>query len=302
MNYPKVSIILPNYNHASYLQARWDSIIGQTFTDYEIILLDDASTDNSHELLAGFAQNPKVSHYVVNQQNSGSPFKQWEKGLELARGEFVWIAESDDSADPQFLEQLIATIDSNTVLAYTASQMIDKNGKVMGRNRWPDGLDPLRWQSDFKNRGVDEVRSYLAFRNTIPNASAVLVRREQLLRLAFPIDYKFCGDWLLWSKLLAHGDISYLSKPLNKFRKHAASTRTTKPFAEEKKRVAEYIAVIQNNRSFFGRCLNVAKYDWILQEMHRKRYGMGKRSVFKVGLTFPLILRYLYLRVSKRLR
>ncbi len=298
---PLISVILPNYNHARFLKVRWDSIINQTFTDYEIILLDDASTDNSRELLAAFAKHPNVSNYLVNEQNSGSPFKQWQKGLEIAKGELVWIAESDDSAHPEFLKQLIATIEPQTVLAYTASQIIDQDGKVLGRNRWPDGLDAKRWQSDFKNSGPDEVRNYLAFRNTIPNASAALVRRDQLLKLDFPVDYKYCGDWLLWSKLLAHGDIAYLSKACNKFRKHAASTRTAKSFLEEKRRVAEYKAVIQRNLSFYGRWLQVAKYDWILQEMHNKRYGMGKRSVFKVGLPVPLVLRYLYLRVYKRL-
>jgi glycosyltransferase involved in cell wall biosynthesis len=298
---PKISIILPNYNHASYLVARWESILAQTFTDYEIILLDDASTDNSHELLAGFAQNPKVSHYVVNQQNSGSPFKQWRKGLELAKGEFVWIAESDDSAHPELLAELTKLIEPQTVLAYSASEVIDQEGQNMGRNRWADGLDPLRWQGDYKNKGVDEVRSYLAFRNTIPNASAVIVRREELLKLDFPTDFNFCGDWMLWSELLRYGNIAYTSKSLNYFRKHQASTRSAKSLSEEKRRVSEYKAVMRRNLSFLGRLLQIAKYDWILVEMHNKRYGMGKRSVFKVGLPFPLVLRYLYLRVYKRI-
>ena len=301
MDSPKISIILPNYNHASYLVARWESILAQTFTDYEIILLDDASTDNSKELLAGFAKHPKVSHFVVNEQNSGSPFKQWRKGLELAKGEFVWIAESDDSAHPELLAELTKLIEPQTVLAYSASEVIDQEGQNMGRNRWADGLDPLRWQGDYKNKGVDEVRSYLAFRNTIPNASAVIVRREELLKLDFPTDFNFCGDWMLWSELLRYGNIAYTSKSLNYFRKHQASTRSAKSLSEEKRRVSEYKAVMRRNLSFLGRLLQIAKYDWILVEMHNKRYGMGKRSVFKVGLPFPLVLRYLYLRVYKRI-
>ena len=97
-----VSIIVPNYNHARFLPERLNSIFNQTFQDYEVILLDDASTDNSVEILNRYAANPKVSHFIVNQENSGSPFKQWKRGIDLARGEFVWIAESDDYSNTTF--------------------------------------------------------------------------------------------------------------------------------------------------------------------------------------------------------
>ena len=88
----KVSIIVPNYNYERYLKERINSILNQTYTDYELILLDDASTDNSAELLAKYKNHPKVSHVIINKENSGSPFKQWMKGILLAKGEWIWIA------------------------------------------------------------------------------------------------------------------------------------------------------------------------------------------------------------------
>ncbi|MDX1462868.1 MAG: glycosyltransferase family 2 protein [Marinirhabdus sp.] len=101
---PSVSIIVPNYNHEAYLQERLDSIFNQSFQDIEVILLDDASRDGSVTLLQQYKNHPKVSHVLCNQKNTGSPFLQWQKGLELAVGDYIWIAESDDSCERNFLE------------------------------------------------------------------------------------------------------------------------------------------------------------------------------------------------------
>ncbi len=99
-----VSIILPNYNHAPYLQERLESIFNQTHKNIEVIILDDASTDDSLSILKAYENHPKVTHFVLNKKNSGSPFKQWKKGLELVKGDYIWIAESDDRSELNFLE------------------------------------------------------------------------------------------------------------------------------------------------------------------------------------------------------
>ena len=115
-----VSIILPNYNHAPYLQERLDSIFGQTHQNFEVIILDDASTDESLSILKPYQAHPKVSHFVLNKKNSGSPFKQWKKGLEVANGNFIWIAESDDKSGLNFLEtQLELLQNCNMAVAKT---------------------------------------------------------------------------------------------------------------------------------------------------------------------------------------
>ena len=76
---PNVSVIIPNYNHALYLQVRLDSVFNQTYQDFEVIILDDCSTDNSREIIEKYANNPKTSHIIFNDVNSGSTIKQWEK-------------------------------------------------------------------------------------------------------------------------------------------------------------------------------------------------------------------------------
>ena len=81
MNEPLVSVIVPNYNHAPYLRERIDSILNQTFQDFELILLDDCSPDNSREIINSYKDNPHVSHIVLNEENSGNTFVQWDLGV-----------------------------------------------------------------------------------------------------------------------------------------------------------------------------------------------------------------------------
>lgn len=100
---PKISIILPSYNHKRYLRGRLDTILNQNYQDFELIILDDASTDGSQDLLKDYKEHSKVAHCIFNKTNTGSPFKQWRRGLELAKGEYIWIAESDDACELNFL-------------------------------------------------------------------------------------------------------------------------------------------------------------------------------------------------------
>src|SRR5580658_2738439 len=114
---PKVSVIVPNYNHARFLRRRVDTILAQTFQDFELILLDDCSTDESRSILREYASEPRV-RLEFNEANSGTPFKQWNKGVRLAQGEYVWIAESDDYADAQLLERLVGVLDANSEVTF----------------------------------------------------------------------------------------------------------------------------------------------------------------------------------------
>src|ERR1022692_1882228 len=105
----KVSVVIPNYNHSRFLPRRIDSVLEQTFQDFELILLDDCSTDDSRSILSQYADESRV-RIEFNEVNSGTPFRQWNKGVGLARGEYVWIAESDDYADKRLLERLVAVL------------------------------------------------------------------------------------------------------------------------------------------------------------------------------------------------
>src|ERR1700741_850078 len=156
--HPKVSVIVPNYNHARFLRQRLDSIVGQTFQDFELILLDDCSSDDSQSILSNYADDSRV-RIEFNVVNSGSTFKQWNKGVRLARGKYIWLAESDDYADERLLERLVAMLDAepSSVFAYCRSWRILADGQISGfLDSHYTKLDPQRWTADFWADGREE--------------------------------------------------------------------------------------------------------------------------------------------------
>jgi glycosyltransferase involved in cell wall biosynthesis len=231
MSVPKVSALVPNYNHARYLRARLDSVLGQTFEDFEWIYLDDASTDESEAVFAPFASERRLAVVLRNATNSGSPFAQWNRGVAAASGEYVWIAEADDAAEPTFLARLVRVLDENphVGVAYCQSHVIDEDGRRTGsaldynRNL---GADAHRWEQDFINDGGDECARYLSRQCTIPNASAVLFRRRLFEQVGgADAGLRLCGDYLLWVKMLLVSDVAFVADPLNGFRRHPGSVR-----------------------------------------------------------------------------
>ena len=268
---PLVSVIVPNYNHARFLRQRIDSILNQTIQDFELILLDDCSSDGSVEILRACQSSPKVTALIINEKNSGSPFTQWNNGLKIASGEFVWIAESDDWAAPQFLEHTIKPLrtSENVVVSYCHSQTIDEHGgKFIGDYFWPAEMEPERWGNDFENNGADEISRYLAFRNTIPNASSVVFRRSVALQCEVPEGMSYAGDWIFWIRMLRHGGISFCRLPLSYFRQHSASTRIGRSFQQERRRVRELLlAVSESNTPFQPRhALQHRDHCWFIRE------------------------------------
>jgi glycosyltransferase involved in cell wall biosynthesis len=222
---PKVSIIIPNFNYAEFLPKRYASILEQTYTDFEIIFLDDASTDNSRELFyEKFSQ--ATAKYLFNPENSGSPFAQWNTGVNLADGEYVWIAEADDFCRPEFLENLVEILEQHqdVNLAYCQSRPVDASGSFFRNNTYAEytrDLDKTRWDSDFIAPGSDEVRRFLVLKNTIPNVSAVLFRRDAYVKSGgAETAMRLCGDWLTYCRILVSGGIGFCSKLLNYHRQH----------------------------------------------------------------------------------
>ena len=139
---PLVSVIIPNYCHARFLNELIQSVLQQTYQNFELIILDDCSPDGgaSKAVIESYRDNPHVSHIVYNEINSGSAFKQWGKGFELAQGKYIWIAESDDCCDPELLDTLMGQLlEHQAVMAFCRSEKFDVNG-VKSHYDWQDEL------------------------------------------------------------------------------------------------------------------------------------------------------------------
>lgn len=227
-----VSVLVPNYNHCAYLEQRIDSIFNQSFSDFEVILLDDASTDNSLNILNKYSQHPKVSHVVINKENSGSPFKQWKKGMKLAKGDYIWIAESDDYCEPNFLEEIFnyeAASNLDLGLIYSQSVDVDEKGNIISKRlRYTASFEPNIWEDNFIISGKEFIMKFLKVKNVIPNASAVVFKKSLIDQSCLSkevLDMKMCGDWLFWIKYCQNTNIGFISEPLNYFRSHDEISR-----------------------------------------------------------------------------
>lgn len=225
---PRVSVIVPNYNHGQYLPDRLESIQRQTFRDFELVLLDDASTDHSLDVLRRHAEQTGA-RLIVNERNSGSPFHQWNRGVQEARGEFVWIAESDDTAASELLETLVAQLeqDPRVGVASCDSMIIDESSQIIGPiNRDGLGVPSDRWSRDFKQDGRQEIVDAMYMTNAIVSASGCVFRRQVYLDAGVAdASFKLSGDYLQWCKLLLHSRFAFVARPLNFTRIHAQTQR-----------------------------------------------------------------------------
>lgn len=233
--FPRVSVVVPNYNYNQYIVERLDSIYCQNHPIYEVIVLDDASTDKSVKTIESyFDDSGKEARLVVNTRNSGSVFRQWQKGIGLCKGDLIWIAEADDLSDNNFLSELTPAFhDTDLVLAYSQSKQIDDNGDTIAQNYLDYTKDVSEcWLTDYKRPGCEEISEALAIKNIIPNVSAVLFRRrafeDALAEIGYELfNYQVAGDWLVYLHILHKGNVYFNKKSLNLHRRHTESVTKT---------------------------------------------------------------------------
>jgi len=220
-----VSVIVPNYNYAHFFVSRLHEILKQTYPISELIILDDASTDESVKIIQQQIKQLKHSHpnlktiFRQNSKNSNNVFSQWQQGIKLATSDYIWIAELDDSVLPNFLATAIKPFQTNpqVVLSYTNSKFI---GHIVAK-------DNLRRAKDFFRRrhlpgsyiidGKQEIVKNLAVYNSIPNVSACVFKN--LPELDSILDgakqFRLSGDWYFYLELLRLGNLAYSPRRLN---------------------------------------------------------------------------------------
>ncbi|PPD16075.1 MAG: lipopolysaccharide biosynthesis protein [Methylobacterium sp.] len=230
-----VSVVVPNFNYARHLRERLDSIFAQTHPIRELVVLDDASTDDSIDVIVETAEEAgRDIKLIANTSNSGSVFAQWGLGAEIASGEFIWIAEADDLADAGLLATvmpLMAT-DPSIGLAFVDSRAIDEEGNLVFES-YRGYADSLEFNGLAATRifeGRDFVERFLGIKNVIVNASAVIWRRDVLMAAlercgAELAGLTMAGDWRLYLEALSAPGlrIAYVAEPLNVHRRHGGS-------------------------------------------------------------------------------
>jgi len=227
---PLVSVIVPNFNHEKFLKRRLKSIEDQTYRNFEVILLDDKSSDKSRDVLKNWAE--KKHKFSVkcdfNKTNSGNAFSQWEHGMSLAEGELIWICESDDSCDTDFLETLVPHFaDSSINMAVGCIEFIDTDDNhIDGMSAFRNYSEPGIWEEPITRTAAEWYAGAWGVNNIAANVGGCLLRKRTYPKHVFQTakKYKIAGDWYLYTHVVGSGRMIYDPNAKAYFRQHGKNT------------------------------------------------------------------------------
>ncbi len=276
---PKVSVIVPGFNHARYLRQRLDSIYAQSYPNVEVILLDDCSTDDSVAVMREYADRyPDRTLCRFNETNSGSVFRQWKTGLELATGELVWIAESDDYCSENFLTEMVRAFRNQAVrLAFSRTAFVsgEPAEKVFSTEEYMSDLGLAIWRQPFVRSAHALVKAGWAAKNLVPNVSSAVFRHPGRLALFDDPEWlglRLCGDWVFYLSLIRGGLVAYSPDATNFYRQHPQNTSVNAQrenvYYREHEIVGRYLA----------RMYRIERADLERQERHLYTHWCSKRG------------------------
>lgn len=197
---PKVSVVVPVYNAEKYIKGMLESILHQTFTDYEIILVDDCSTDGSGKIIGQF-HDDRIKVFS-NRQNMGIAHTR-NRAIELSSGEYVALMDDDDIAPPERLEKEVQFLEQNTDIAVVAGhcRFIDEEGRIIKNRQWNVFQNP------------DYIKAYLLTGDAIPNGAA-MIRRGFIEENQIRYLDGMCGaeDYRFWVECSLYGKIANLDE------------------------------------------------------------------------------------------
>lgn len=219
---PLVSVCLPTYNYAQFLPRAVESVLAQTFTDFELLVYDDASTDDTVTVMQPYLDDPRVK-FVVQPENRGL-FANFNQSAAAARGRLIKYLCADDFLDEQFLERLVPLMDDESVqIATCANWLIGGDDNLTGEQVAPFG--------DGGSVEPEEAARQLAeWHNVVGMPTNTIIRRETLAAVGgFDGDYAPAADIHLWLKLLAHGRLAWTPEKLCFIRIHSTHSHTYGP-------------------------------------------------------------------------
>jgi glycosyltransferase involved in cell wall biosynthesis len=214
VNTPKISVLIPTYNYARFLPEAIESVLAQDFRDFELLIIDDGSTDDTAAVVEPFRARDGRVRFSANPARLGM-VNNWNRCLELARGDYIKFLFGDDKlCHPQALGKLLALLERHpsATLAASARLILDERSNVLDLYRsFPDGC----------HKGPDVILACLMQngKNLVGEPSAVLFRKADARR-GFDARYRQIVDVEMWFHLLEKGDLAYTREPLCAFRCH----------------------------------------------------------------------------------
>lgn len=221
---PRVTFGLPVYNGEPFLVSTLESLLAQTFTDFEIVVCDNASSDGTAAIVQEYAARDGRIRYYRNERNMGAVYN-YNRTLLLAQGEYFKWSAADDVIRPEFLAQCVAALEANPalVMAYSRAAFIDEHDRVI--YRFEDVVELKPWRKEVVARAEQALAAL--FRDG--SAAHVLIFglcRTAALRAMRPLGNYFGCDWPAVTELVLLGEIIEVPHVLAFFRRHQGSSST----------------------------------------------------------------------------
>jgi glycosyltransferase involved in cell wall biosynthesis len=238
----KVTIIIPVYNGAKYIEETIQSCLSQSYCDLEVIAIDDSSKDNSYEILNKYKSRGVK---VLNNDHNQGLAKTINLGVSESKGEVILILGQDDILHQGHISRKIEMFLNNVVFVHSASNVIDKDGASTHRVNCPGRRLP------FKNKLFS---FYISSYNCV-SSCGLLFRKDAFERVGgWDESYKNYGEWLLWIKLSREGDVRFDSTITSDYRIHESnishSFSTMKVKLDLKKYKDDTRTYVNNNFGF----------------------------------------------------
>ncbi len=265
MSAPAISILLPAYNCSQYIALTIDSLLSQTFTDFELLIINDGSTDDTEKIIQSY-HDPRIT-FLKNEGNKGLVFT-LNRGIKVAKGNYIARMDADDIALPNRLQLQKLWLDEHPHTAAVSCTIgfIDSTGKAQGE-----------WKEDKATCLYEDIKKMLPWQNCIAHPT-IMIRKEIALAYLYDAMQVHCEDYDLWLRMLADGlVIEKLPQPLLLYRNHEASITGThlkklNPFFKQYQCKRRFLAkrVQQGKWGIFeSRVLQTTLYDGIM--------GLGKQ-------------------------
>jgi hypothetical protein len=211
---PKVSVLIPTFNYARYLPEAIESVLAQDLEDFELVISDDCSTDNSAEIIAHFAAKDRRLHFTIHRRRLGM-VQNWNWCLSQVRAPYAKIVFGDDRlASRSTLSQLVALLDAHpsAVIASSPRFLIDENSQVI---KVQDSLGKAGL-----HQGTKVIERCLVRDENLVGEPSIVLFRTAAARRGFNENYRQLVDVEMWCHLLERGDLIYAPQPLSCFRRH----------------------------------------------------------------------------------
>ncbi|HTF31709.1 MAG TPA: glycosyltransferase [Flavitalea sp.] len=303
MTHPKVSILIPTYNYGRFLGEAIDSVLNQSFTDFEVIIVDNNSTDNTENVAKTYLHDERVSYYK-NPTNIGM-VPNFNKCLEYANGEYIKYLMADDLLHPDVIAKFVHILDmhENVVLVTSDSQAFGLKTELR--------TSPLRFLQNGKDVIVNAIREGKG--NFIGEPSTVMFRASNLQVGKFNPAYSCLGDLDFWLRQLTIGDCYFIPEVLSYFRVHEDQGSNTQNyfnwfdeynFYKRVKTVNEYKVpqeALNIDKVIKKTSLKSASVMYrLLPDLRNKKNRTMFMRAFKIALKEKVIMSSLRIQFSKK--